>query len=149
MDLSFTPDEQAFALEVRAWLSEHAEVPPRFENIADEVEFGRRWQAQLAEGRWVGIHWPRDYGGRGAAPVEVAIFNMEYARSRALQRRSATAGTSPCSTRACRSATGLAESLLHGYLRGAGPSGTSCPRASRWRATKRYAASGTRPRAPA
>ena len=26
---------------------------------------------------------PRAYGGRGASPVEVAIFNMEYARSRA------------------------------------------------------------------
>ncbi len=46
---------------------------------------GRTWQARLAEGRWVGIHWPEEYGGRGASPVEVAIFNMEYARSRALQ----------------------------------------------------------------
>jgi alkylation response protein AidB-like acyl-CoA dehydrogenase len=33
----------------------------------------------------VGIHWPEAYGGRGASPVQVAIFNMEYARSRALQ----------------------------------------------------------------
>jgi alkylation response protein AidB-like acyl-CoA dehydrogenase len=85
MDLSFTPDELAFALEVREWLAENVEVPPRFENIADEVEFGRRWQARLAASRWVGIHWPEAYGGRGASPVEVAIFNMEYARSRALQ----------------------------------------------------------------
>jgi alkylation response protein AidB-like acyl-CoA dehydrogenase len=85
MDLSFTPDERAFAAEVRSWLASNVEVPLRFENIADEVEFGRRWQARLAEHRWVGIHWPVEYGGRGASPVEVAIFNMEYARSRALQ----------------------------------------------------------------
>jgi alkylation response protein AidB-like acyl-CoA dehydrogenase len=85
MDLSFTAQEETFAREVRAWLAEHVEVPPRFESIADEVDFGRRWQAQLAQGRWVGIHWPREYGGRGASPVQVAIFNMEYARSRALQ----------------------------------------------------------------
>jgi alkylation response protein AidB-like acyl-CoA dehydrogenase len=85
MDLSFTAAEETFALEVRAWLAEHAEVPPRFATIADEVEFGRRWQAELAQGRWVGIHWPEEYGGRGASPVQVAIFNMEYARSRALQ----------------------------------------------------------------
>ena len=83
MDLAFTPEEQAFALEVRAWLAENVEIPPRFENIADEVEFGRRWQSRLADSRWVGIHWPPEYGGRGASPVEVAIFNMEYARSRA------------------------------------------------------------------
>ena len=85
MDLAFTAEEQAFAGDVRAWLAEHVEVPPRFETIAEEVEFGRAWQARLAAARWVGIHWPEAYGGRGASPVQVAIFNMEYARSRALQ----------------------------------------------------------------
>ena len=85
MDLAFSPEEQAFAVDVRSWLAAHAQVPPRFESIAAEVEFGRRWQAELAADRWVGIHWPHEYGGRGASPVEVAIFNMEYARSRALQ----------------------------------------------------------------
>src|SRR3954468_14372775 len=85
MDLAFTTAEQQFAGDVRAWLAEHVEVPDRFETIADEVEFGRKWQAELAAARWVGIHWPEAYGGRGASPVQVAIFNMEYARSRALQ----------------------------------------------------------------
>ena len=85
MDLSFTDEERAFAEEVRAWLEAHVEVPPRFETIADEVAFGRAWQATLAADKWVGIHWPAEYGGRGASPVQVAIFNMEYARSRALQ----------------------------------------------------------------
>jgi alkylation response protein AidB-like acyl-CoA dehydrogenase len=85
MDLSFSAAEIAFANEVRAWLADNVEVQPRFETIADEVEFGRRWQAKLAQGRWVGIHWPEQYGGRGASPVQVALFNMEYARSRALQ----------------------------------------------------------------
>jgi len=38
-----------FATEVRDWLAAHVEVPARFENIADEVEFrGAPWQAQLA-----------------------------------------------------------------------------------------------------
>ena len=85
MDLSFTAEEAAFAAEVRDWLAVNAEPAPRFATIADEVEYGRRWQARLAADRWVGIHWPREYGGRGATPVEVALFNMEYARSRALQ----------------------------------------------------------------
>src|SRR3954462_6657367 len=84
MDLAFTPEEAAFAGEVRAWLAAEGGVPPRCENIADEVEFGRRWQAELAADRWVGIHWPKEYGGRGASRVEVAIFNMEYAASGAL-----------------------------------------------------------------
>jgi alkylation response protein AidB-like acyl-CoA dehydrogenase len=85
LDLSFTPEEEAFAQEVRAWLAANLELPPRFTLLADEIEWGREWQAKLAAGRWVGIHWPEEYGGRGASPVQVAIFNMEYARSRALQ----------------------------------------------------------------
>ncbi|MFN8037506.1 MAG: acyl-CoA dehydrogenase family protein [Acidimicrobiia bacterium] len=85
MDLSFTPEETAFAQEVRAWLVANLELPPRFTTLDDEIVWGREWQAKLAAGRWVGIHWPARYGGRGASPVQVAIFNMEYARSRALQ----------------------------------------------------------------
>ena len=85
MDLSFSADEDAFAAEIRAWLEVNIERPPRFATLADEIEWGRAWQAKLAADRWVGIHWPAEFGGRGAAPVQVAIFNMEYARSRALQ----------------------------------------------------------------
>ncbi|MGH9049962.1 MAG: acyl-CoA dehydrogenase family protein [Acidimicrobiia bacterium] len=85
MDLSFTAEEEAFAAEVRTWLGANLELPPRFDSLDDEIEWGRAWQAKLAASRWVGIHWPAEYGGRGASPVQVAIFNMEYARSRALQ----------------------------------------------------------------
>ncbi|MDQ1466528.1 MAG: hypothetical protein QOH10_943 [Actinomycetota bacterium] len=85
MDLSFSSEETAFAAEIRAWMDRNLERPPRFATLADEVEWGRAWQAKLAADRWVGIHWPEVYGGRGASPVQVAIFNMEYARSRALQ----------------------------------------------------------------
>ena len=85
MDLSFSPEETAFAAEIRAWLEVNLERPPRFTTLDDEIAWGRAWQARLAADRWVGIHWPEAYGGRGASPVQVAIFNMEYARSRALQ----------------------------------------------------------------
>jgi alkylation response protein AidB-like acyl-CoA dehydrogenase len=85
MDLRFSEEEEAFADEVRAWLGEHLELPPPFTSLAEEIEWGRRWQATLAEGRWVGISWPAEYGGRGAPPVHVAIFNTEYARARAPQ----------------------------------------------------------------
>ncbi len=85
MDLSFSEEESAFAAEIRAWLAANLERPPRFATLDDEIAWGRAWQAKLAADRWVGIHWPEAYGGRGASPVQVAIFNMEYARSRALQ----------------------------------------------------------------
>lgn len=85
MDLSFTDDELAFAAEARAWLAEHVERPPGFASMDAEIEWGRNWQARLAAGRWVGISWPVEFGGRGAGPVQVALFNMEYARAGAPQ----------------------------------------------------------------
>jgi alkylation response protein AidB-like acyl-CoA dehydrogenase len=85
MDLSFTDDERAFAAEFRAWLDANLELPPAFDSFDDEIAWGRTWQAKLAADRWVGIHWPSEYGGRGASPVQVAIYNLEYGRSRALQ----------------------------------------------------------------
>ena len=85
MDLSLSPEEQAFAAEIRTWLETNLEVPPPFASLAEEIEWGRTWQAKLARDRWIAIHWPVEFGGRGASPVEVAVFNMEYARSRALQ----------------------------------------------------------------
>jgi alkylation response protein AidB-like acyl-CoA dehydrogenase len=85
VDLSFTPEEQAFAADVRAWLAENLGEVPAFATFDEEVDWGRRWQARLAEERWVGLHWPEEYGGRGASPVQVAIFNAEYARARAPQ----------------------------------------------------------------
>ena len=85
MDLSLGAAEAQFADEVREWLSANVETPPEFSDLAASIEWGRRWQAKLAEAGWVGIDWPAEYGGRGASPVDVAIFNSEYARSRAPQ----------------------------------------------------------------
>ena len=85
MDLSFTAGELVFAAEIRAWLDTNLDAPPAFLSLDEEITWGRAWQAKLAASCWIGIHWPVEYGGRGASPVEVALYNMEYARSRARQ----------------------------------------------------------------
>src|SRR5207244_3033053 len=43
----------------------------------------RGWQRTLHGGGWVGIHWPRAYGGRGASAVEHYILQEELAAARA------------------------------------------------------------------
>ena len=75
------------------------EVPPRFETIADEVEFGRRWQAELAADRWVGIHWPDEYGGR--ARVAGPGRDLQHG-VRAVTRRSSRSTGSASTSRARR-----------------------------------------------
>ena len=84
MDLSFTPAEEAFRSALRAWLREHV---PRSAaataSLADEVATLRAWQRTLCDGGWVGIHWPRAYGGRGASAIEHYILQEELAAARA------------------------------------------------------------------
>ena len=86
MDLALKPEDEAFAGSFRASGSTtHLEPAPAFVDVADEVAWGRQWQATLASARWVGVHWPTAYGGRSATPVQVALYQTEYARSQAPQ----------------------------------------------------------------
>ena len=85
MDLALSADERAFALEVRAWLARNIERPDAALSGEEAIEWGRRWQAKLADARMVAIAWPESVGGRAATPVEVALYNMEYARAGAPQ----------------------------------------------------------------
>jgi alkylation response protein AidB-like acyl-CoA dehydrogenase len=85
VDLALSTEEQAFAVEVRTWLEENLDPTPGFASLEEEISWGRAWQSRLAAARWVGISWPTELGGRNASPVEVAIFNMEYARAGAPQ----------------------------------------------------------------
>ncbi|MEI8262757.1 MAG: acyl-CoA dehydrogenase family protein, partial [Actinomycetes bacterium] len=76
MDLSPTTEQETFRSEIRAWLVENLPwkygqgLPPRFETLDEEVMFLRQWQASLAQGGWVGVAWPSQFGGRGAGPAE-------------------------------------------------------------------------------
>jgi alkylation response protein AidB-like acyl-CoA dehydrogenase len=85
VDLALNPEDEAFASDLRHWLGTHAQSPPAFADVAEEVAWGRQWQAILAAERWVGVHWPTEYGGRSASPVQVALYHTEYARSQAPQ----------------------------------------------------------------
>jgi alkylation response protein AidB-like acyl-CoA dehydrogenase len=80
MDLSYTAAEEQFRAELRAWLVAN---PPGAapEQLDDWVDYGKRWQRALYEAGWCGVHWPREYGGRGASLVEQIIFQEEMARA--------------------------------------------------------------------
>ncbi len=87
MDLNLTPSEKEFRDEFRAWLQ--ANVPPPWGGAANEEEKGeyfeflRVWQKKVCEAGWAGLNWPKEYGGRGAALIEQAIFQEEWARAEA------------------------------------------------------------------
>ena len=89
MDLRTTVEQELLREEIRAWLKEHLPwpygvgLPPRFDDLAETVAFGRRWQADLAAARWVGVTWPEEYGGRGLGALENYVVIEELARARA------------------------------------------------------------------
>ncbi len=74
-----TPDER-FRDELRTWLLEHPPPGIVVAATSEEAQTLRHWQRTLHSGRWVGVQWPVEYGGRGASLTQVAIYNQELAR---------------------------------------------------------------------
>ncbi len=91
MNFDFTEQEEAFRKEVRGWLE--ANLPDDLRGRAfassradrDEVTKLRAWQRTMAEAGYVGMDWPREFGGRGARITEMVILYQEMARAESPQ----------------------------------------------------------------
>ena len=82
MQLSYTPEQNTFRAEVRAWLEAHAPSTPLASyDTREGFEQHRQWEASLAQGGWSSVTWPKELGGRGSDLVEWLIFEEEYARA--------------------------------------------------------------------
>ncbi|HVN91918.1 MAG TPA: acyl-CoA dehydrogenase family protein [Candidatus Binataceae bacterium] len=85
MDFNYSPEQEAYRMQVRAWL-ETNQPPPLTDdertNISEDLlwERNKKWHKKLYEGGWVGLSWPHEYGGRGATFIEQLIFQQELAR---------------------------------------------------------------------
>jgi alkylation response protein AidB-like acyl-CoA dehydrogenase len=87
MDLRYTPEQEAFRAEARAWLEAHVPAEPlaSFDTL-EGSRAHRRWEAKLHAGGWAMVPWPQEYGGRGANLLEWLIFEEEYYRAGAPKR---------------------------------------------------------------
>lgn len=88
MKLHFSPQEERFREEIADWLADNLRgefAPLRYRGgPGDEhmfIDERRAWERRMAEGGWVGIGWPQEYGGRGCSIAEQVIFHEEYARA--------------------------------------------------------------------
>jgi alkylation response protein AidB-like acyl-CoA dehydrogenase len=84
LQLQFTPEQQRFRAEVRAWMQAHVPASP-LQTLESEAGFAqhRQWERTLAAGNWGMITWPVEYGGRGANLIDWLIFEEEYYRANA------------------------------------------------------------------
>src|SRR5260221_6937281 len=88
MNFDDTPQEAAFRAEAGNWID--ANAPKEFEaelsksslgriKLENEkiVDVGKAWQKKKAEAGWACLHWAKEYGGRGATPIERVIWQQE------------------------------------------------------------------------
>jgi alkylation response protein AidB-like acyl-CoA dehydrogenase len=88
MNFDDTPQEAAFRAQARAWID--ANAPKQFETELvkaslgriklqkhDIVEVAKDWQKKKSDAGWVCLHWPKEYGGRGATAIERVIWQQE------------------------------------------------------------------------
>jgi len=82
LELQFTPEQQRFRAEVRAWMQAHVPATP-LQTLESAAGFAqhREWERTLAAGNWGMITWPQEYGGRGANLIDWLIFEEEYYRA--------------------------------------------------------------------
>src|SRR5882724_8281585 len=88
MDLSLTPEQEAFRVKVRNWLKTNiprewkpmgsAEIPR-----AEQYELLRRWQRTLFDAGFIGLTWPKEYGGGGLTFLEEMVLQQEMALAKA------------------------------------------------------------------
>ncbi len=84
MDFEFSEEQQAFAKEVEAFLDENDD-PHVFdvtrENMAQIVDtpLRRAFMAKLGEQGWLGMTWPKEYGGTEGEGVYEYLLNEQLA----------------------------------------------------------------------
>ncbi len=82
MDLTYTPEQQAFRAEVRAWIEAHVPKEPLVTlECREGYDQHVAWERTLASGNWGMVTWPEAYGGRGLDLIQWLIFEEEYFRA--------------------------------------------------------------------
>ncbi|HEX3409851.1 MAG TPA: acyl-CoA dehydrogenase family protein [Candidatus Binataceae bacterium] len=94
MDFKYSDEAEAFRREFRTWLE--ANIPARRdkgdnEDVGSDIvrtddhdwSFALNWHRKMNAGGWVGINWPKEYGGRGATLEQTVVYNEELVRARA------------------------------------------------------------------
>ena len=78
MEFALTPEQEQFAKEFRDYLKNH--MPPE---VKAEIESKRAMEkspaykefiCQMGRDGWLGVGWPKEYGGQGRTPMEQHIF---------------------------------------------------------------------------
>ncbi|MEX0875428.1 MAG: acyl-CoA dehydrogenase family protein [Actinomycetota bacterium] len=83
MHIDLTDDQKALQIELREYFASF--LTPQTRNDQDEEEeMGPTWQdgvSKMGKDGWLGIGWPKEYGGQGRGPIDQLIFYEEAGRA--------------------------------------------------------------------
>ena len=88
MDFNDTPQEAEFRAKCRTWLEANAQLKTKKTNSAKNMNIGNKslleaaaeWQKKKYDAGWAMIHWPKEFGGIGATPIERIIWAQEESK---------------------------------------------------------------------
>jgi alkylation response protein AidB-like acyl-CoA dehydrogenase len=84
MNFDDTPDEAAWREQVRAYLDQHRDQLAIFGTGGrrdGDLDRARLSQATLYDGGFVGVTWPKEFGGQGGTPMQQSIVYQEMGRA--------------------------------------------------------------------
>src|SRR5438270_1957879 len=88
MDFSLTPDQETFRQTLRAWLK--GNIPREWKRVGsseiprvEAYDLLKRWQHTLFDAGFIGLTWPKEYGGRGLTFMEEMRLPAEMAPQKA------------------------------------------------------------------
>ncbi|TAN30403.1 MAG: acyl-CoA dehydrogenase [Actinomycetota bacterium] len=84
MDVSYSPQAQAFRQEMRKFLK--ANLPSGWRGTgtlekAKVAEFTTQWRKILYDNNLLALAWPKKYGGAGLSPLEQVVLSEEFTRA--------------------------------------------------------------------
>ena len=90
MDFNYSAEDEAFRREFRVWLEENLKDEMRrpqlgFMYEGDEGEWQKRldWHRNMHASGWIGVGWPREYGGRGVPLLQQLVYGEELGTAHA------------------------------------------------------------------
>ena len=85
MDFNDTKEQAQFRKKCRDWLEANASLKSEKSsksdfNNNDYLQTAKDWQKKKFDAGWAMLHWPKEYGGIAASPIERIIWNSEEAK---------------------------------------------------------------------
>ena len=86
MDFNDTPEQAKFRATCREWLEANAQLKADKvhmnveSSLESHLKTAKEWQQKKYDAGWAMLHWPKEFGGIEASPIERIIWGQEEAK---------------------------------------------------------------------